>query len=257
MRLRRLSLLVIAALLTLALLVGGCGGGAGTTAPPAETTEKAAAKATLTKAELIRHGNDICGEVNTAVGAIAGSAAEAQSQITQTSTLYTGMVESIQKLGRPKESEGYSEFTQAAEELAKIEGEVKLAAEREDTEALGVAASEATPALEEFQSQAAIYGFADCSEGPHAPEAAATGEAGAAEPEEEEFEEPSGEIEEEVVPEEEVEEVAPEEEVVPEEEVEEEVAPETGGAGGEIEEVEPEAEAPEEESGESGGIGPG
>ena len=170
MRLRRLSLLVIAALSALALLVAGCGGGGGTTEATA-TEEKAEAKPTLTKSELIRQGNDICGEVNTAVGAVAVSGAETKSQITQTSNLYTGMIESIQKLGQPEEMQGYSEFMQAAEELAKVEGEVKLAAEREDTEALGAAASEATPALEEFQSQAATYGFADCSEGPHAPEA--------------------------------------------------------------------------------------
>jgi hypothetical protein len=250
MRTRRLPLLVIAALLTLAVLLAGCGGGGGTT-EATEPAEAAAAKPTLTKAELIRQGNDICGETNTAVGAVAGSAAETQTQITQTASLYTGMIESIQKLGQPKEMDGYSEFMGAAEELAKVEGEVKLAAEREDTEALGVAASESAPALEEFQSQAAIYGFADCSEGPHAPEAAATGEAGGEVPAEE-TEVPSGEVEE-VVPEE-VEEVAPEEEIVPEEEVEE-VAPETGGAGGEIEEVAP--ETPVEESGESGGVGPG
>ena len=47
--------------------------------------------------------------------------------------------------------------------------------------------------------------------------------------------------------------MAPEEEFVPEEE---EAAPETGGAGGEIEEVAPEEVAPEAGS-ESGGIGPG
>jgi hypothetical protein len=249
MRVRRLSLLAIAALLALALLAAGCGGGGGTT-EATEPEEAAAAKPTLTKAELIRQGNDICGEVNTAIGAVAGSAAETQTQITQTSNLYTGMIESLQKLGQPTEMQGYSEFMEAAEELAKVEGEVKLAAEREDTEALGVAASEAAPALEEFQSAAAIYGFADCSEGPHAPEAA-SGETGVAEPEAE-IEESTGGVEE-ALPEEEVEEVAPEEEIVPEEEVEE-VAPETGGAGGAIEEVAPEAS---EESGESGGVGPG
>jgi hypothetical protein len=249
MRFPRFVLLVIPALLALALAVAGCGGGGGTT-EATETEAKAEAKPSLTKAEFIRQGNNICGEVNTAVGSVATSAAETQSQITQTANLYTGMIASLQKLGRPKEAEGYGEFMEAGEMLAKVEGEVKLAAEREDTETLGTAASEAAPILEEFQSQAAIYGFADCSERPHAPEATAGAETGTAEPEEEAVEETGG-IEE-VVPEEEIEEAAPEEEFIPEEEVEE-VAPETGGAGGEIEEVPPEAE----EGSESGGVGPG
>ena len=162
--------------------------------------------------------------------------------------LYIGMIKSLQALGQPKETEGYAEFSGAGEELAKVEGEIKLATEREDSEALEAASQEAVPALEEFQSQAAIYGFADCSEGPHAPEAAA-GATGEAEAGGEEFEE--GEVE--ALPEEEIE-VAPEEEFVPEEEVEE-AAPETGGAGGEIEEAAP--EAPVEEGSESGGVGPG
>ena len=55
---------------------------------------------------------------------------------------------------------------EAAEELAKVEGEVKLAAEREDVAAMEEAGQEASAALEEFQSQAAIYGFEDCSDEP-------------------------------------------------------------------------------------------
>lgn len=249
MRPPRFSLLLFPALLALALAVAGCGSGGGTT-EATETEEKAEAKPTLTKAEFIRQGNDICGEVNSAVGSVSASAAETQSQTTQTSDLYTGMIESLQRLGQPAEAEGYGEFMEAGEELAKVEGELKLAAEREDVETLETASQEAVPALEEFQSQAAIYGFADCSEGPHAVEASP--ETGTAEPTEE-IEETGG-IEE-ALPEEEIEEIAPEEEFVPEEEIEE-VAPETGGAGGEIEEVAPEEVAPEEGS-ESGGVGPG
>lgn len=251
MRSPRFPLLLVPALLALALAlaVAGCGGGGGgTTAITAEPEEKAEAKASLTKAEFIRQGNDICGEVNSAVG----SASETEGQTTQVAGLYTGMVEGLQQLGRPAEAEGYGEFMEAGEVLAKVEGEVKLASEREDGEALETASQDAVPALEGFQSQAAIYGFADCSEGPHAVEATAP-ETGTAEPTEEVEE--TGGIEE-AAPEEEFEEAAPEEEFIPEEEVEE-VAPETGGAGGEIEEAAPEEAAPEEESGESGGVGPG
>jgi hypothetical protein len=253
MRLPRLPLLLIPALLALALAVAGCGGGGGTT-EATEVEEKPEAKSSLTKAEFISRGNDICGEVNNAVGSVTASAAETQSQTTQVAGLYTGMVESLKELGRPAEAEGYAEFIEAGEGLAKIEGELKLAAEREDVETLETASQEAVPALEAFQSEAAVYGFADCSEGPH--EVEASPEANSPETAEEEIQEETGGIEEPAPVEEEVEEVAPEEEIAPEAEVEE-VAPETGGAGGEIEEVTPEEVAPEEEPGESGGVGPG
>ena len=164
------------------------------------------------------------------------------SQIIQVSDLYIGMVDSLKRLGMPDDASGYSEFMEAAEKLAKVEGEVKLASEREDTAAIGEAATEAAPALEEFQAQADAYGFEECSEGPSAPRPAPGGaEAGS---------------EEEVAPEGSPE--AVEEEIVPE--AEEEAAPETGGA---TEEVAPEAGGTGpatgggEAGGSSGGIGPG
>jgi len=160
-------------------------------------------------------------------------------QISKVSDLYIGMVESIKRLGTPSEGTGYAEFLAAAEELAKVEGEVKLASEREDTAALGEAATRATPVLEEFESAAGEYGFTECSEGPKAPTASAAGSA----PAEEE-----GGVE--AAPEEVEEEVAPEE-VAPEE-----VAPETGGAGGGVEEVAPETGGGTSGGG-SGGVGPG
>jgi len=225
-----------------ALVVAGCGGGGDdTTVETQETT--AEAKPTLTRAELISQGDAICGEVNAAVGAIgADEEGEIQEQTTEAASLYVGMIESIQALGSPSEPEGYDEFMAAAEELAKVEGEVKLAAERADSEALGEAASAAAPALEEFQTQAAIYGFEECSAQPSAPPVTGTG--GGAEGELEEGGiEAEPELEEEFVPEEEA---APEEEFVPE----------TGGAGGGVgEEVAPEGGGEEGSSG--GGVGPG
>ncbi|HEX6665729.1 MAG TPA: hypothetical protein VF081_03960 [Solirubrobacterales bacterium] len=230
------KLLALASLLA-ALAIAGCGGGGDDTtqATVAETTE---APASLSKEDLISQGDAICSEVNAAIGSIGASAADTQTQVTQTADLYTGMVESISDLGTPEDSAGYSDFIQAAEELAKVEGEAKLAAEREDTAALGEVATEAAPILEEFQAQAAIYGFEDCSEGPSAPTAAPS--TGGEEEVEEGGVEAAPEVEEEVAPEE----VAPEE-----------VAPETGGAGGGVEEEAP----PAEEGGgsESGGVGPG
>jgi hypothetical protein len=238
--------LILLALLA-ALFVAGCGGGGGseTTESTVATTEEPQA---LTKDELIKQGDGICGEVNAAVGALSGETSEAAvpAQIEKTSNLYIGMVERLKELGTPEGDSGeYAKFWEAAEELAKVEGEVKLAAEREDTVALGEAASKAAPALEEFESQAAIYGFEDCSKGPSEVTPGGTGtETGGAGTEEVSPEEGGVEPEPEVV-EPEVEEVAPEEEP----------APETGGAGGG---TEPAPEGGGEPSApESGGVGPG
>jgi hypothetical protein len=239
----RLILLALPAFVLLALLASGCGGGGSSSTTTVKKPE-AEEKPQLSKAEFITQGDGICGEVNTAIGSVSESAAESSSQTTQTANLYIGMVEGLQRLGRPSPATGYSEFMGAAEKLAMVEGEIKKASEAEDVATLEIASQEAVPAVEEFQSEAAVYGFEDCSEGPHAPEA-----------------EPESSGTEEVAPEESggieslPEEVAPEEEFIPEEEVApEEVTPETGGAGGEIEEVAPEESAPESES---GGIGPG
>ncbi len=252
---QKFLVLILPALLLSALAAAGCGvsgGDSSTAAHKAQPKEEETPK--LSKAAFISQGDAICAEVNTAIGSVSESAAEASSQTTQISNLYTGMVQSLQRLGQPSETADYSEFWGAAEQLAKVEGEVKEASEAEDPVALEEASQAAVPAIEEFQSQAAVYGFEECSEGPHAPEVAPEASS------ESELEESGGveaAPEEEIVPEEEFvpeEEVAPEieEEFVPEEE---EVAPETGGAGGGIEEA-PEEVAPEEGS-ESGGIGPG
>jgi hypothetical protein len=237
--------LALLALVVLALVASGCGGG-GSSSTTTTKKPKVEERAKLSKAAFISQGDAICGEVNTAIGAVGESAAESTSQTTQIANLYVGMVQSLQRLGQPSELDGYSEFMGAAEKLAMTEGDVKKAAEGEEPVALEEASQAAVPAVEEFQSQAAVYGFEACSESPHAPEAAPEASTGT----EEVAPEESGGVE--VVPEE----VAPEEEFIPEEEVapEEEFVPETGGAGGEIEEV-PEEAAPE--TGESGGIGPG
>jgi hypothetical protein len=228
----------------LALVIAGCGGGGGgDTETSTPTVEEPAA---LTKDELIEEGDGVCAEVNAAVGALSGSETpeSAPGESTEKiANLYVGMIERLQDLGAPEGEEAdYAKFMEAGEELAKVEGEAKLAAEREDLAAMEEKGQEAAAALESFQSQAAIYGFEECSEEPGLPTPSAG--SGEATPGGEEFE---GEVEEGGV---EPEYVEPEyEEPAPEEEV----APETGGAGGS-----PEAPAPAPESGgESGGVGPG
>ncbi len=233
----------ILALPVAALLIAGCGGG-GSSDSSESTATTAAAPAAMSKAELIEQGDAICAEVNAAVGSVGSSSTENSSPASQAADLYSGMVASLNNLGTPQETEGYAEFSSAAEELAKAEDEVKLASERGDTAGLEAAESSASEALTSFQNAASEYGFKDCSEGPSAPATSGPGaEAGEAEA--------GGEEAEAVEPE------AIEPEV--EEEVAPEVAPETGGAGGTAEGGGT-AGAPEgggSTGGSSGGIGPG
>ncbi len=223
-----------------ALLLAGCGGGGDdeTTESTAVTT---AAPAALTKDEVLEQGDAICAEVNAAVGTVGASSAETGSPAGQAADLYSGMVESLKSLGTPEETDGYAEFSAAADELATAEDEVKLASEREDTAALEAAESNASSSLASFQNAASEYGFTDCSEGPSAPVTAAPG-AGEAE---------AGEEAESVEPEA----VEPEAEAEPAPEV----APETGGAGGTAEGGGTAGAPPAagESGGSSGGIGPG
>jgi hypothetical protein len=240
MRLFRLPVLALAALALAVFAFSGCGGGGDSTTDVTEATTTEETKPLLTKAELIKQGDALCAETNTAIGSVGSSAAEPSSQASQVANLYTNMVSGLERLGSPKEdAPEYMNVISAAEQLAKAENEVKLAAEREDSVALGEAETSASSALEEFQSQAGIFGFQDCSSGPTAPPVApSTGES-----EGESVEEGGIEAEEGV-----------EEYVPPEEEgAIEEPAPEGGGAG--IEEVAPEGGGEEESS--SGGVGPG
>lgn len=247
-RLKTTALLFVA---LLALVLAGCGGGGGDTeSTAATTTEEAAA---LSKADLISQGDAICAEVNAAVGALGGGESETEAVVGEESekiaNLYTGMVQSLMNLGAPAGDEaGYAGFSEAAEELAKVEGEVKLAAEREDVAALEEAEAKVEPALADFQSEATAYGFEDCGEEPKAP-TVTPGTGGAGSEGGEEFE---------GVPEEGGVEVEPEYEEPEYEEpeyVEPEEAPETGGAGGG--EVAPEGGGGETGGSESGGVGPG
>lgn len=244
------TILLLLAVLA-AALVAGCGGGGGE--ETTETTATVEEPQKLTKAELIEQGDSICAETNAAVGALAGAETETSSteQDEKVANLYTGMIEGLQELGAPEGSEVlYSEFMEAGEELAKVEGEAKLAAEREDVAALEEAKIASEPQLEEFQERASDYGFKDCSEGPGAvtPAGSGTGttEAEAGGEEAEGLEEEGG-----VEPEAEY--VEPEVEEAP---PEEEAAPETGGAGGGAE-VAPEGGGETGGGSSSGGVGPG
>lgn len=241
MRFLRPSVLVVALLLLGALGLAACGGGGGGATTDATEASTEEAKPALSKEELISQGDEICAEINTAVGSVGTSAAEPSSQAAQVANLYVNLVSSLEQLGKPREGGSeYAEVIAAAEELAKVEGEVKLAAEREDSTALTEAEASAATALEQFQLKASAFGLEQCGQGPSAPPTApATGGEG-------EVEEGGVEAE-----------AAPEEYVPPAEEgAIEEVAPEGGGAGAGVEEeAAPEGGGEEESS--SGGVGPG
>ena len=129
----------VAVLPAAALLLAGCGGGDDDSTESTQVTT--AAPAALTKAELIEQGDAICAEVNAAIGTIGASSAETGSPTVEAADLYSGLVASLSNLGTPQETDGYPEFSSAAEELAKAESEVELAAEREDPEGLEAAES--------------------------------------------------------------------------------------------------------------------
>jgi uncharacterized membrane protein YgcG len=239
----RRQVLYLSAVVVVALAIAGCGGGGGgdSTTTPVETTEATTA---LSKEELITQGDAICAEVNAAVGSAGSTSSEAGGEVAQVASLYSGMVERLKALGPPSdESSGYSEFISSAEALSQAEGNVKLAYEREEGEALSTASAEVSSALSEFESEAEAFGFEKCAEAPTAPTPSGSGAesaTGGAEPE-------AGEVE--------SEEVAPEEaEAAPEEAppVEEESAGGGAGVGGGTE-----GGGGGSGGGSSGGIGPG
>src|SRR6202012_56388 len=181
MRSRHLVLAPLA-LLFVALALAGCGGGGGSSSTVKTTAKKKTTAPKVSKAGFISQGDAICAEVNTAGGSTEEWAAEASVQTSQVANLYTGMVESIQRLGQPSEKDGYSEFMGAAEKLAMVEGDLKKASDEEDLAAVEESSQEAVPAVEEFQSQAAVYGFEKCSEGPSPPAVTTPATGGAEEP---------------------------------------------------------------------------
>lgn len=234
--LRRLALLPVAA-----LALAGCGGGGGdeTTAASVPTVEESPS---LSKQELIQQGDAICAEVNAAVGTVDASEAGSADQVSQAADLYSGMVERLKGLGTPEEDAGYTEFTAAADALARAESDAQLASERGDEAALTEAESEAEASLEAFEEAAGSYGFEDCSEAPSAPSTVSPVGGGGGEEEQAEEVEVPAEVEEEVVPEE-----APTEEAPAEE----------GGGGGTAGGGTGAGGGEESGGGGSGGIGPG
>lgn len=229
----RLRTCLAVALPVLLAGIAGCGGGGETKPPRKPPAPEATPK--LSRKELIVQGDAICAEVNAAVGADYSGGSGAATGANQVAQIYGGMVERLKGLGRPVEAAGYGEFISAAEELARAEGEARLAAQS-GSGALEAAESKVSAALASFQAAANSFGFEKCGEAPHAPVPTASAPAGGEEA-------PTGGA------------------TPPEPETEPEATPETGGAGS----VETGGEGGEGggseggagSGGSSGGIGPG
>ena len=128
----------------------GCSGGSSSDKPAPTTTTDTASP--LTKDELINDGDDICAEVNAAVGTISSSTTTDETiRQTQISDIYAGLAERLSSLGTPSDGEAPSAVIEATQGLA------------ESTSADGGAA------LLAFQSAAGDYGFVVCAEAPAAP----------------------------------------------------------------------------------------
>ncbi len=211
---------------------------------PKASTPTVEEPAALTKDELIAQGDGICAEVNAAVGALSGSESPESTPSESTekvADLYVGMVERLQDLGAPEDTKPTTRNSSKPPKSWPRSRAKRSSPPNAKTSPRSKKRAGSRRGAGKFQSQAAIYGFEECSEEPGLP----TPAGGEATPGGEEFE--GGEAEEGGV---EPEYVEPEyEEPAPEEEV----APETGGAGGSPEAPEP---APET-GGESGGVGPG
>ena len=146
------ALLILSGAVTIG--VAGCGGDDSDNAPaptPVETTTTDTAS-DLTQDELIQQGDDICAEVNAAVGTISTSTtADDSVQETQIADIYSGMADRLEELGTPTDGDAPTEMIDAARVLA------------EST------STDGATALADFQSAATEYGFSECGDAPAAP----------------------------------------------------------------------------------------
>jgi hypothetical protein len=127
--------------------VGACGGGDDQEEAPVTT---APVEVALTEAELISEADQICAEVNAAIGTInASEATDEASKADQRGDIYLGLADRLDELGEPSDGTAPTEVIAAARELADSEGD--------------------ETALVSFQDAANSYGLTACTEEPEAP----------------------------------------------------------------------------------------
>jgi hypothetical protein len=132
------------AVAVLGLGLAACGGSddeepASTPTTVTGPTETAA----ITQDELIRQGDQICAEANSAIGAIEASTADETTSSSQIADIYDGIAQQLGDLGTPSDGDPPTDVIAAAQDLA--DGST-------DTTALQTAADE--------------YGFSECSAAP-------------------------------------------------------------------------------------------
>ncbi len=146
--------LLLSSLAVIALGIGlaACGGGDDeeTPAPTATTTPEETA--TITQDELIRQGDVICAEANSALGAIEASTADETTTSSQIANIYTGIAQELSDLGTPSDGQAPTDVIGAARDLGTGTGDTS-----------------------EFQSAAEQYGFTDCAEAPETTSYPSTG----------------------------------------------------------------------------------
>jgi hypothetical protein len=161
----KLKKLAAVLLLTVAAGAGaaGCGGDDSEDTPtpvPVETTTTDTA-GDITKDELITQGDDICAEVNAAVGTIGSSTtADDSVQETQIADIYSGMAQRLEELGTPTDGDAPDEVIDAAQELADS------------------GSTDGASSLAAFQSAATEYGFSECGDAPAAPSSSSSSSTG-------------------------------------------------------------------------------
>ena len=151
------------------LLLAGCGGDDDSLPETPVLTPTEGASADLSDAEFIEQADEVCAEVNAAVGTVDASTTDVASAVAQKADLYEGMIEQIRGLGQPADDPDLDEFFAAGDELVQAQQDAQLAATRGDDAGLATAETEASAALEDFQAAAESYGFQECGRGPSAP----------------------------------------------------------------------------------------
>jgi uncharacterized membrane protein YgcG len=161
--------ILLAVGLSAVLLLAGCGGDDDSLPETPVLTPTEGASADLSEAEFIEQADEVCAEVNAAVGTVDASATDVASAVAQKADLYEGMIEQIRDLGQPADDPDLDEFFAAGDDLVQAEQDAQLAATRGDDAGLASAEAEASAALENFQAAAESYGFQECGQGPSAP----------------------------------------------------------------------------------------
>lgn len=160
------------------LAIVGCGGGGDDDEAPASAAADAASTASLSKDELIEQGDEICAKSHEVVEKTSESSVNIEDAAVWASGIYSRMVERLQRLGEPEETEGYSELMAAARELLLTENEVDIAYEAQERKTMDAAEVKAASALVSFKDAAEDYGFEECGQGPSALSPAARESAG-------------------------------------------------------------------------------